>query len=168
MSPQCGAAEGGRQAGRVRPISPRPGRLPRAVHHRAWHLCGRRLLRHHARAPARSHRSLRAPRPCCSHSRCRTLHHIHLQPGNASAGQCLFDDLRAHQRQRFKEIPRADGRRRLGRLHADGPPRSRRRSARRGSLRRLCRARRHQRHGRTSPPFRHRRGRPARAGFHRT
>ena len=63
VSPQCGAAESGRQAGRVRPIAPRPGRLSRAVHHRAWPLCGRRLLRHHARAPARSHRSLRTSRP---------------------------------------------------------------------------------------------------------
>ena len=102
----------------------------------------RRLLRHHARAPApRSSIALGNDRA----GRARTVEFepgcsSHLQPRAVPPGARVPRDRRAHQRQRLEEVPRRDARGRLGHLRPDGEGPGEGRRARPRRVRRLRRA----------------------------
>ena len=132
-------------------------------------VAGRRLLRHHARAPrARSSSAVARPRR-------RAARKPRPEPGVASLYQhvpfrqdtVVPVDRRAHQRQRLQGVPRGDAGGPLGRLRGDRPRPDPRRRAPARPVRRLRRPRRRRRHARARRPVRHRLHAADRARLHR-
>ena len=87
-------------------------------------LAGRRLLRHHPRAPAPGRRA--GPRPR-AHASARPqpepARRLALPARPVPAGHLVPGDRRADQRQRLQGVPRGDARGPLGRLRGDRPRR---------------------------------------------
>ncbi|CAG6396802.1 HAD family hydrolase [Actinacidiphila cocklensis] len=145
----------------------RTGRRPRGVRPRVRPLAGRRLLRHHAGAPAAAGGAGRRPGPAPAHRAPRAWRRLALPDRPLPAGHVLPGDRRADQRQRVEEVPRRDARRPLGRLRGDGPrPDPRGRPPAR-PVRGLRRPGRRRRHGRDRRTLRHRLHAADRAGLHR-
>ena len=145
----------------------RAGRVPQPLHHRARRVGRRRLLRHHARAPAPGGRAVRDLTPLARTPVVGAGGDVDLQHGAVPPGHVVPRHRRAHQRQRLEEVPRRHARAGLGhvpghgaRAGQGGRPRPRR-------VRRLRGPRRRRRHGRDRPALRHPGDRPARARLHR-
>jgi 5-methyltetrahydrofolate--homocysteine methyltransferase len=147
----------------TRPSSP----TPRPLRHRARRAGGRRLLRHHARAPRRRGRALPRPRrrpPQPEHEPGATSIY---SPGAVRAGHSFLiigERTNANGSKKFREAMLAGDWDTCVQMAneqvARGRPRARR-------VRRLRRPRRHRRHGRDRSPLRHPGQRAARARLHR-
>ncbi len=149
-------------------IAERTRRRAGGVRPRVRPVAGRRLLRHHAGAPAPGRRPGPRPGDRRAPAAPRAGRRVALPVGPVPAGHLLPGDRRADQRQRQQEVPRGDARRPLGRLRGNGPRADPRGRPPARPVRRLRRPGRRRRHARGRRPAGHRLHAADRAGLHRT
>ena len=156
------------QDGAHYPLTPEQlAAAPRPLHQRLRPRPGRRLLRHHARAPAPGRREGPGTRARHPPSAPRGGRRLALPARAVPAGHVVPLHRRAHQRQRLAGLQEGDARGALGRLHRDRPrPDPRRRPPAR-RLHRLRRPRRCRGHEGDRRPVRHRLDAAAGARLHR-